>query len=48
MDAENDDSTILRAIFANFTGDTLAAHEFFELLGPSSNVFCRTCMCYNM
>lgn len=41
---ENNKTFILRSVLANFTGDTLAAHDIFEFLGPSSNAFCRTCL----
>ncbi|XP_044578915.1 uncharacterized protein LOC123261386 [Cotesia glomerata] len=34
----------LRATLAAFIGDGLAVHDVFNLLGPSSNQFCRLCM----
>lgn len=35
---------ILRASLLNLCSDTLAAHEVFGLLGPSLNLFCRSCV----
>jgi len=33
-----------KATVAGYSGDGLAVHEFFELLGPSANKFCRLCL----
>lgn len=43
VEIEGQDFT-LRATISLFTGDTLAAHQVFNLLGPSGNHFCRECM----
>lgn len=34
---------VIRAVLTVFCGDTLAAHEVFNLLGPGANMFCRIC-----
>lgn len=34
---------ILRAVLVDVLGDTLAIHDIYGLLGPSSNMFCRAC-----
>lgn len=35
---------VLRASLVAFCGDGLAVHEVFNLLSPSSNLFCRMCL----
>lgn len=34
----------LRGVLVSVLGDTLAIHDIFGLLGPSANLFCRTCL----
>lgn len=41
---ENNELYTLRASLVNFVGDSKAAHEVFEFLSCSSNMFCRFCM----
>lgn len=41
---KNDETLTIHGILICFIGDTLAAHEIFELLSPSCNFFCRQCM----
>lgn len=45
MELTNGRTYIIRGTLIGFIGDTLAAHEIFELLSPSCNCFCRQCMC---
>lgn len=40
----NNQNFILRASIFEFSGDGLATHEVYNLLGPSANRFCRMCM----
>lgn len=35
---------VLRACLVSFQGDTKAAHEILEMLGPGARHFCRLCM----